>query len=150
MSFALIMSSSIVFGQVTMQLESSIKSRLYQPLFPKQGLRQVYIQPPKEIKHPYYKVAKTNDQHLFDLLHIPRNDFEGNTYKNILAGVKVASRYKAVRALKSKKSSKNEFVMETIYKIINIHRHFKLIMCLSLKVIRQGSLKITILTFKEQ
>ena len=51
-------------------------------------LWQVYIPPPKEISHPHYDVKKPNEQHQFDLLYMPDNVFEGNTYKYILTGIK--------------------------------------------------------------
>ena len=55
----------------------------------KQALWQVHILPPKEINHPHYDVTKPNEQHQFDLLYVPHNVFEGNTYKYILTGVDV-------------------------------------------------------------
>ena len=39
-------------------------------------------------------VAKPIEQQQFDLLYMPDNVFEGNTYKYILTGVEVAARYK--------------------------------------------------------
>ena len=72
----------------------------------KQALWQVHIPPPKEINHPHYDVTKPNEQHQFDLLYMPQNLFEGNTYKYILTGVHVvASRHKVARTLRTKKSS---------------------------------------------
>ena len=59
----------------------------------------------KRIHHPHYDVTKPNEQHQFDLLYMPHNLFEGNTYKYILIGIDVASRYKVVRPLRTKKSS---------------------------------------------
>ena len=61
-------------------------------------------------------MTKTNEQHHFDLLYVPHNVFEGNTYKYILTGVDVASRYKVTRALRTKKSSEVAFVLGAIYK----------------------------------
>ena len=46
----------------------------------------------KRIYHPHYDVTKPNEQHQFDLLYMPYNLFEGNTYKYILIGIDVASR----------------------------------------------------------
>ena len=57
----------------------------------KQTRWQVHIPPPKEINHPYYNVTKPNEQHQFDILYIPHNLFEGNTYKYILTGIDIAS-----------------------------------------------------------
>ena len=81
----------------------------------KQALCQVHASPPKEINHPHYNVKKTNKQHQFDLLYVPHNIFEGNTYKKILIGADVASRYKVAKALKTKKASEVSFMLETIY-----------------------------------
>ena len=61
-------------------------------------------------------MAKSNEQHQFDLLYVPHNLFEGNTYKYILIGIDVASRYKVARPLRTKKSGKVSFVLEAIYK----------------------------------
>ena len=58
----------------------------------KQALWQVHIPPPNEIYHPHYDVTKPNKQHQFDLLYMPYNLFERNTYKYILTGIDVASR----------------------------------------------------------
>ena len=82
----------------------------------KQELWQVHIPPLKEIHHPHYDVTKPNEQHQFDLLSMPHYLFEGNTYKYILTGVDVASRYKVPKALRTKKLSEVVFVLEAIYK----------------------------------
>ena len=82
----------------------------------KQALWQVHIPPPKEINHPHYDVTKPNEQHQFDLLYMPHNVFEGNTYKYILTGIDVASRYKFARLLKTKKPTELAFVLEAVYK----------------------------------
>ena len=47
---------------------------------------------------------------------MPYNLFEGNTYKYILTGIDVASRYKVSRPFRTKKSSEVAFVLEAIYK----------------------------------
>ena len=57
----------------------------------------------KEINHPHYYVAKPNEQHQFDLLYIPHNFFEPNTYKYILTGIDVASSYEVAGPLSNKK-----------------------------------------------
>ena len=61
-------------------------------------------------------MTKPNEQHQFDLLYMPHNLFEGNTYKYILTGIDIASRYKVARPLRTKKSSEVAFVLEAIYK----------------------------------
>ena len=47
---------------------------------------------------------------------MPHNFFEGNTYKYLLSGVDVTSRFKVARPLATKKSSEIAFVLEAIYK----------------------------------
>ena len=39
----------------------------------KQAFWQVYIPPPKKIDHPHYDVTKPNEQHQFDLFHMPHD-----------------------------------------------------------------------------
>ena len=72
-------------------------------------------------------MTKPNEQHQFDLLYVPLNDFEGNTYKYILTGVDVASRYNAARALMTKKASKAVFALEVIYK--KVGKYQKVFQC---------------------
>ena len=97
--------------KITSMLKKDIKSWLA-----KKPLWKVHIPAPKEINHPHYDMAKPNEQHQFDLLYMPHNLFEGNTYKYILTGIDVASRHKVTRALRTKKSSEVAFVLATIYK----------------------------------
>ena len=63
----------------------------------------------------HYDGTKPNEQRHLDLLYIPHNLFEGNTYKYILTSADVASRYKVARPLSTKKSSEVAFVLEAIY-----------------------------------
>ena len=80
--------------KITSILRKGIRSWLA-----KQALWQVHIPPPKKIHHPHYNMAKPNEQHQFDLLYMPHNVFEGNTYKFILTDIDVALRYKVARPL---------------------------------------------------
>ena len=96
---------------------------------PKRALWQVNIPPPKEIYHPHYDVTKRNEQHQFDLLYMPHNLFEGNTYKYILTGIDVASRYKVARPLRTKKSSEVVFVLEAIYKKGGVFKYSTTFQC---------------------
>ena len=59
-------------------------------------------------------MTKPNKQHQFDLLYMPHDVFEGNTYTYVLTDVHVASRYMVARPLGTKKSSKFSFVLEAI------------------------------------
>ena len=106
--------------KITSMSKKDIKSWLA-----KQALWQVHIPPPKEINHPHYDVTKPNEQHQFDLLYMPHNVFEGNTYKYILTGIDVASRYKVARSLRTKKSSEVAFVLEAIYKKSGVFKYPK-------------------------
>ena len=72
--------------KITSLSKKDVKSR-----FAKQALWQVHIPSPKEIHHPHYDVTKPNEQHQFDLLYMPHNLFEGNTYKYILSGIDIRS-----------------------------------------------------------
>ena len=82
----------------------------------KQSSWQVHIPPPKFIYHPHYHVTKPNEQNQFDLLYMSHNHFKGNTYKYVLTGIDVASRYKVARPLWTKTSSEVAFALEAIYK----------------------------------
>ena len=95
----------------------------------KQALWQVHIPVPKEIHQPHYDVTKPNEQHQFDLLYMSHNVFEGNTYKYILTGVNVVSRYKVARPLRTKKSSEVAFVLEVIYKKGEVFKCPKVFQC---------------------
>ena len=106
-------------------LKKDIKSCLV-----KQALWQVHIEtPPKEIYQPHYDVAKPNEQHQFDLLYMPHNLSKRNTYKYILTGIDVASRYKVARPLRTKKSSEVTFVLEAIYKKDGVFKYPKTFQC---------------------
>ena len=97
--------------KITFVSKKDIKSWLA-----KQALWQVPIPPAKKIYHPHYDVRKTNEQHQFDSVHMPHDAFEGNTYKYLLSGVDVASRYKVAKPLTTKKSSEVAFMLGAIYK----------------------------------
>ena len=81
------------------------------------------------MNHPHYNVAKPNEQHQFDLLYMAHNVFAGNTYKHILTGIDVASRYRFARSLKTKKPSKVVFVLEAIYKKGRVFKYPKAFRC---------------------
>ena len=60
---------------------------------------------------------------------MPHNLFEENTYKYILTGINVASRYKVARPLRTKKSSEVAFVLEGIYKKGGEFKYPKIFQC---------------------
>ena len=74
-------------------------------------------------------MTKPNEQHQIDLLYMPHNLSEGNTYKYILTGINVASRYKVAKPLKTKKSSEIAFVLEAIYKKGGVFKYPKAFQC---------------------
>ena len=110
--------------KITSMSKKDIKSWLA-----KQALWQVHIPPPKEIHHPHYDVIKPNKQHQFDLLYMPHYVFKGNTYKYIVTGIDVASRYKVARPLGTKISSKVAFALEAIYKKGGVFKYPKAFQC---------------------
>ena len=110
--------------KITSMSRKDIKSWLE-----KQPLWQVHIPPPKEILHPHFDVTKPNEQHQFDLLYMPHNVFEGNTYKYILRGIDVASRCKVARLFRMKKSSEVAFLLEVIYKKGGVFKYPKAFQC---------------------
>ena len=57
------------------------------------------------------------------------NLFEGNTYKYILRGIDVTSRYKVARSLRTKKSSEVVFVLGAIYKKCGVLKYPKAFQC---------------------
>ena len=57
------------------------------------------------------------------------NVFEGKTYKYILTGIDVVSRYKVARPLRTKKSSEVAFVLEAIYKKGGVFKYPRVFQC---------------------
>ena len=82
----------------------------------KQALWQVHIPPRKKIDHPHYDVTKPNEEYQFDLAHMPHDVFEGNTYRYLLTGIDVTSRYKVAKPLLTKKIKEVAFLLGAIYK----------------------------------
>ena len=54
---------------------TSMSKKDIQSWLAKKALRQVHIPPPKEIHHPHYDLIKPNEQHQFDLVHMPHDVF---------------------------------------------------------------------------
>ena len=108
--------------KITSMSKKDIKSWLA-----KQELWQVYTPPPKKINHRHYDVRKPNEQHQFDLVHMPHNFFEGNTCKYLLSDIDIASRYRVGKPLTTKKPSKVAFVLGAIYKKDGAFKYPKLL-----------------------
>ena len=60
---------------------------------------------------------------------MPHSFFEGNTYKYILTDIDVASRYKAAKPVRTKKSSEIAFVFGAIYKRRGAFKYPKVFQC---------------------
>ncbi|XP_057291035.1 uncharacterized protein LOC130613687 [Hydractinia symbiolongicarpus] len=75
-----------------------------------------HIKGPKRIDYPHFTITKPNEVHQLDLLYMPHDRVYGNTYKYILTGIDVASRYKVARPLRTKKGSKVADMIRDIYK----------------------------------
>ena len=110
---------------------TSMSKKVIKSWLAKQALWQVHIRPPKEIHHSHYDMTKPNEQHQFDLLYMSHNVFEGDTYKYILTGIDVASRYKVARPLRTKKSRQVAFLLEAIYKKSGVFKYPKTFQCVS-------------------
>ena len=74
-------------------------------------------------------MIKSNEQHQFDFLYMPHNILEGNTYKYIIIGIDVASRYNAARPLRTKKSGEVAFALKAVYKKGSVFKHLKAFQC---------------------
>ena len=94
---------------------TGISKKKIKSSFAQQALWQIHIPPTKDIEHPHYQVTIPNQLHQFDLLYMPHDVVYGSTYKYILTGVDVASRYIIARPLCTKKASDVEFLLKTIY-----------------------------------
>ena len=74
-------------------------------------------------------MTKPNEQHRFDLLYMPHNLFEENTYKYILRGIDFSRRYKVSRPLRTKNSNEIAFVLEAIYKKGGVFKYPRTFQC---------------------
>ena len=81
----------------------------------KQALWQVHIPVLKQVDQPHFTVQVPNQQHQFDVLYMPHDKFQGSTYKYILIGVDVASRYTVAKPLRTKKASDVAFLLKSMY-----------------------------------
>ena len=86
------------------------------------------------------------------IFFVPHNVFEGNTYKHILTGVDVVSRYKLLKLLGPRKQVRfhlcwKQYIRRVV--CLNTQRYSNTIIGLILKVIWQSCLKNTVLTFEE-
>ena len=99
-----------------LQKESGESKKVVTPWLSKQAFWQVHTSPPKHIDHPHYYVTKVSQIHQADLLFLPHDRVYQNTYKYALTLVDIASRYKAVRPLRTKKASEVASLLADIYK----------------------------------
>ena len=83
----------------------------------KQAFWQVHSPPPKRVDRPHYEVTVPNKVHQFDVLYMPQDKLYGNTYKYILSGINVASRYKVARPMRTKQAKDVAEMISDIYKV---------------------------------
>ena len=98
-------------------------------------------------------MTKPNEQHQFDLIYMPHNLFEGNTYRYILTSIDVTSRYKVARTFRTKKSNEVAFVLEAIYKNGGVCKYRKSFQCDNGSEFENEATKLlenTTLRFEEQ
>ena len=84
----------------------------------KQPLYQIYLSAPKYIPRPNASLslyAKRNDIHQADILYLPHDKFEKETYKYALTIVDVASRYKGSYQLTTKNTKEVAQAFKWIY-----------------------------------
>ena len=74
-------------------------------------------------------MTEPNEHHQFDILYVPHNVFKGITWKYVLTGIDVASRYKAARPRKTKKSSEVALELKAIYKKGGVFKYPKAFQC---------------------
>ena len=77
----------------------------------------MHLLPPKRVDRPHYEVMIPNEMHQFDLLDMPSDTLYENKYKYIRSGIDVASRYKAVRPLRTKQAKDVADMIADIYKV---------------------------------
>ena len=63
------------------------------------------------------------------MLYLPYNAFEGNTYKYLLTGFDVASRYEVATPLKTKKASEVAFALKAMHKKGGVFKYPKVFQC---------------------
>ncbi|XP_057302757.1 uncharacterized protein LOC130636923 [Hydractinia symbiolongicarpus] len=80
-----------------------------------------HIKGPKRIDYPHFTITRPKEMHQFDLLYMPHDRLCGNTYRYILTGIDVASRYKVARPLRTKKASEVADMFKDIYKAGPLH-----------------------------
>ncbi|XP_057291904.1 uncharacterized protein LOC130614491 [Hydractinia symbiolongicarpus] len=83
-------------------------------------LAQAY-QGPKRINYPHFTITTPNEMHQFDILSMLNEKLYSNTYKYILTGIDVASRYKVAIPLRTKKASEVADMIKDIYKAGFLH-----------------------------
>ena len=115
----------------------------------KQPLFKVHMNPRIQ---SYYEMAKPNEQHLFDLLCMLFDVFDGNTFKYILIGNDIASRYKVASVLRTNKASKVAFLSEVMCKRAGVFKYPQIFQCDNGSDFKSDMTKLykkTILTIEE-
>ena len=96
---------------------SKEKPKVVKQWLSKQAFWQVHLPPPKHVNRSHYEVMIPNEMHQFDLLYMPSDTLHGNKYKYILSGIKVTSRYKVARPLRTTQAKDVADMIADIYKV---------------------------------
>ena len=96
---------------------SGEKPKVIKQWLSRQAFWQVHLPAPKRVDRPHYQVTTPNEMHQFDLLYMPSDTLYGNKYKDILAGIDAASRYKVARPLRNKQAHDVAEMVADIYKV---------------------------------
>ena len=95
--------------------KTGIDKKIIRDWLERQEIFQIHKPRPKKIVRPMFRVVVPNQLHQFDILYMPHDIVYGSTYKYILTGIDVASRFKVARPLRTKKSEDVAFLLKTIY-----------------------------------
>ena len=96
---------------------SGEKPKVIKQWLSRQAFWQLHLPAPKCINRPHYQVTIPNKMHQFDLLYMHSDTIYGNKYKNILAGIDAASRYKVTRLLRMKQARDMAEMIADIHKV---------------------------------
>ena len=96
---------------------SKEKPKVIKQWLSRQAFWQIHLPAPKQIDRPHYQVTIPNGMHQFDLLYMPSDTLYGNKYKDILAGIDAASKYKVTRPLRTKQAHDVAEMVADIYKV---------------------------------
>ena len=82
----------------------------------RQAIWQIYLPAPRRVPRPKFDIATPNEVHQADLLLLPHDRVGRKTFRNALAVVYVASRYKEAEPLTSKTAAEVADALSRIYR----------------------------------